>query len=254
MDKSKYLTKKGGWIMIRSLIPIDKPIVDPLSLWFAIPTGKIFVNGELSIQNFMNRDDYDLRFGMRMLRIGDWGVYKKILFDFMVNGKTNSFDRKTLEEIADTIKDDVEFEQQVQIKTLFGDVVIQPHEYTVCKHLDSYFEAIRDGHAFMRYMTKSDTLAGKLADQIFYLRSRGIGYAEALQLVWQNIKSPNQFYIEFHPAYMDQFVRGWERYFFDKIQWMKKHDRMDLLNYGKQWSNDEFIVDYAKNFVKQHAA
>jgi hypothetical protein len=246
MDKSKYLPRKGGWIMIRSLIPIDKPIVDPLSLWYAIPTGKIFVNDELHVRNFMCADDYDLRVGMRLLRIGDWEVYKRILFDFMVNGKTNSFDRATLEQIVKDVDGDVNFQQQVQIKTLFGDVNIMPHEYTICQHLDNYFEAIKDGHAFMRYMTKSDTLAGKLADQIFYLRSRGIGYSEALQLVWQNIKSPNQFYIEFHPAYMDQFVRGWQRYFFDKIQWMKKHDRMDLLNYGKQWSTEEFISDYQK--------
>lgn len=247
-ERLKHIPKSGAWIMIRKVIPVGIPI-DPLSLWFAKPSRKVFLNGDNGLGRPFVMSEF--HYAMEALGVRDnWELFKTSMFEYIHWGKVGSFDSKSFKAAiaeCDGGVESLDFEQQVSIKTVFGDVCINPDEYSICRDdMTDYFEAIKDGHAFIRYMTKSTTMTGKIRDQIFYLRSRGISYADALLLVWGNIKSQTLFWIEFHPAYVDQFTRGFDDYWNRKINYLTKSDRPDLLNFGPQWSNDEFLADYAK--------
>ena len=47
----------------------------------------------------------------------------------------------------------------------------------------------------------SKTLKGKINEQVFYLRSRGYDYTDAIKLCIGNSSSQNLFYIEYHEGY-----------------------------------------------------
>jgi hypothetical protein len=243
------IPKTGAWVMIRQTIPVEYPI-DPMSLYFAVPNGKLFWKNE-NHMSFMDqicsRDSDDPQELMRQLnmRWRDFDEFKMMIWAFyrMKNAEAE-YDRKHLEQLEEWdrigyIGEDV-IEQQVKIKTPFGDVAIQPHEYTVVKELQGYIEPVKDGHAFMRFMSNQKQLTGKIADQVFYLRQRGIPFAEAIQLCIQNVKTQNLFYIEMHPEYQKMFTRDFDQYWAKKLAYCIEHKRQDLLNYGPHWDFSKY--------------
>lgn len=228
------IPKKGTWIMIRQEIPVEVPI-DPFSFWYAVPSGKLFWREELTVSRFNDTTPYWL---MAQLRERDFERFKTLVYNYFFVKKAEIPEdvRKKLKAWEQEGEIDKEcLEQQVKIKTPFGDVCVQPYEYLIPKELGHYIEAAKDGHAFIRYMNETKILKGKIADQVFYLRSRGIKFKDAITLCFQNISTQNLFYVEMHPEYQKALTRNWDRYWEKKVAYCTKVDRMDLLNYGKFW-------------------
>jgi hypothetical protein len=46
----KVIPKQGAWIFINQVIPVEIPI-DPLSVYFAVPSGKLFFEHENHISD-----------------------------------------------------------------------------------------------------------------------------------------------------------------------------------------------------------
>jgi hypothetical protein len=238
------IPKKGTWVMIRgNQIPVEIPI-DPLSHWFALPTGKLFWSGELQGYRF---GDYLSEYNELSLLFGKEkrGRYssdyendiKKVLHAYFTGSENEQVDskREELDLLADNgiIREDM-IEQQVRIKTPFGDVYVQPHEYVIAKEsLGEVMDNAKEEHCFIRYLSDSKMLKGKIADQVFYLKSRGIPHKEALALCFQNVSSQNLFYIEMHPEYQKTFTRNWDAYWEKKKKYCIEQGRLDLLDYGK---------------------
>lgn len=241
-ENKEIIPKSGAWVLISQEIPVEAPI-DPMSVYYAVPTGKIFWDGEL--EGWFKPSIYDDGTpSMMMNEIGlKWrafDIFKDMAYQYL-RGKYDGQHKERFDEWKELGWLDNVITQQVKIKTVFEDVCIQPHEYRVIQDMSPYIEPIKEGHVFIRWMTNQKQLSGKVADQIFYLRSRGIAYTEALQLCIGNIKSQNLFYLEFHPAYQESFTRNYDRYWARKMNYCIKKHRQDLLNYGPTWdfSNTE---------------
>lgn len=238
------IPKTGTWIMIRQIIPVEYPI-DPMSLYFAVPSGKLFWRGEN--ENCFEENPRELMASLKM-RWYKFDEFKEMIWAFYrMKKKESEYDKKHLEQLEEwddqgIISENI-LEQQIKIKTMFGDVCIQPHEYTVVRQISQYIESVKDEHAFIRFISNNKQLTSKLADQVFYLRSRGIGFAEAIQLCIQNVKSQNLFYIEMHPEYQKIFTRDFDSYWRRKMQYCLDNKHEYLLNYGKYWdfSNERTI-------------
>jgi hypothetical protein len=256
--KMALIPKTGAWVLISREIPVEIPI-DPMSLYFAIPSGELFWKDELTWRGaclpYIDDDGPEDLMGRLGMRHGDFDDFKKMIYNFYRSRKKEAeFESKHLEKLEQwdelgIINEDC-IEQQVKIKTAFGDVCVQPHEYRIVREIDQYIEPVKDKHAFMRFLSGSKSLSGKIADQVFYLRSRGIGFAEAVQLCIQNVKTQNLFYIEMHPGYQEAFTRNWEAYWARKMKYCLDNNRMDLLDYGPSW--DFSKVEPSKAKTKAH--
>jgi hypothetical protein len=238
------IPKSGAWIMIRQTIPVEYPI-DPFSFFYAIPTGQYYWKGESGMgwPRIDYGDDNPIQL-MHSLRMNDFDYFKDMVYTCIRRRKGEDVEsQKYINTIngwfEDGIIEEDDLEQQVKIKTAFGDVCIQPHEYSVVKDMEPYMEAVKDGEGFIRYLSNSVALKGKIADQIFYLRTRGISYSDAMKMVVKNISSPNLFYLERHPELQGSFTRNWENYWQKKLNYCKEKNRKDLLNYGPAWDFSE---------------
>lgn len=232
--------------MVNRIIPVEYPI-DPMSFWYAVPSGKLFWKGEFD--KYFNMMDFDglntiaYRLGYKRADAKSIEDIKYLIYDFYRSRKQNQEVERYKEELNQMdehglISEDM-IEQQLKIKTAFGDVCIQPHEYTIPKDMSEYFENAKDGHSFIRYLSTSKALKGKFADQIFYLRTRGIPHKEAIALCFQNVNTQNLFYLELHPEYQKAFTRNYDSYLGRKIKYCIEKQRTDLLNYGPGYDYSE---------------
>lgn len=145
------IPKAGAWIMIKRPIPVDIPI-DPMSFYYALPTDKLFWAAELEGYWIPEWDETISRM-MHLTECRKFDDFKELMYDCLRS--PNAHDRHSahkLEEMQKGIdaglvgEDDLQ--QQVRIVTPFGQVSIQPHEYTIVKDMGEYVEASKDGHAF----------------------------------------------------------------------------------------------------------
>jgi hypothetical protein len=247
------IPKSGAWVMIKDPPTVEYPI-DPLSIFYALPTDKIYWHGEEQV-GWMNFDKDDSSPYWMMQDIGLKGSAGFQTFKSVV---LNHFKGKTTDLGADAKKslkkwekmgwiDENSVQQQVKIKTVFGDVCIQPWEYTVVKDIAQYIEPVGHGEAVMRFLTQEKQLSGKIADQVFYLRSRGISFSDAVQLCISNVKTQNLFYLEMHPQLQNTFYRHFWTQWKRKVDYCIKNKRTDLLNYGPSWDYSNVFKSRGKN-------
>ena len=220
---SKLIPKSGAWIHITADIHIDIP-VHQFALYYATPTGTKFFKDENTVrggQIFMN--------GMHPYTHEEFREYlpafktpenfKNKISDWKRNTKAEFSNREKnvleiIERECGPVHEVFPVEDQVEIHTELGRAVIQPHEYTLADQamIDQYIASSGDGHAVMNYLSDNTQLKGKVAEQVFYLRSRGIPYHEAVKLCIGNVKSKNLFYIYGHPAYCQNFNHNFDQY------------------------------------------
>lgn len=250
------IPKSGVWVMITKTVPIEYPI-DPMSFWYAIPSGKTFFRGEDSGPEYLYEDE-SLARAIHVLGLyghrDKFEEFKKMLYACLrLPNASDLYGEKNMEELQRMIdlklfsEDDLT--QQVKLITPFGSCCIQPHEYNVVKDMTPYVDATKDGHAFMRFLSKSKTLSGKIADQVFYLRSRGISYAEALGMAIGNVQSQNLFYIEMHPEYQKAYTRYWDTYWEKKMKYCIEQKRTDLLDYGPSHDYSKLPTAIQESYV-----
>lgn len=204
------LPKKGGWILITDYVPTTI-FVHKFALYYATPKGPVYIVGERSrgwLESNIAYDFYSLcnifNISRERFKLIASGAVSKRDLDL-----TTSETRMLKSHSYTEFLRNVEFERGAAIITEFGEVTINPNEFTVAseKHLKEYMEYAKSGHAFIRYLSNNSQLKGKIKEQIFYLRSRGISFAEAISMCVGNISTRNLMYVYLHPAYLDQFTR-----------------------------------------------
>ena len=213
----KILPKAGGWVLITDLIPTVIP-VHRFAIYYAYPTGNYFFENELAFR--IDSTMYDCAHpttGEKMYRLFDvfdknWDNVKIAINNYGRN-KHHEFTAKQKElldnETMAGLEERYPIEAQVKVITEYGTVCIQPHEYTLVdeEKLKEYFEYAKTGDADIVYLSKAKQLSGKIADQVFYMRSRGISFSDAIQLCIGSVTTANLLYLRMHPGYVEYFTR-----------------------------------------------
>jgi len=200
----KIPNKKGEWILIKKRIPV-KEFIQPLSIFYGIPDyNRLFFKDE-------NKLEWNTRDHSWLIEYLAGGTSttasqnaKLIIDRFNRNQKITSRQKSYLEN-----KDPIELEYRMRIRTREGNVTIEPHEYNIVE-LSKYLEPVKENHAFIKYLNKNERITGKVGEQIFYLRSRGIGFVNAVMMTSGRIRSQNSFYIEMHKGYVEQFFGDYD--------------------------------------------
>jgi hypothetical protein len=225
---NKIIPKAGSWIFIRKIIPVEIPI-DPLSVYFAVPSGKLFFENETHISDFSMETEW------RRLA----ATYNKTRDSFIVDvmnvkkKNTEGMSETYVNSIQRALDDgDIDIEQQVMILTEHGQVCIQPHEYTILDSIDDHLEAVKEGEAELVFLNKNKSLRGKIKEQVFYIRSRGISFQEAMKMVGSSVKSQHVFYIRYSEEMQRYFTRDYDSY-------LKKKENFNI-----------FKTDHAKEITK----
>jgi hypothetical protein len=95
------------------------------------------------------------------------------------------------------------------ITTEYGDVILRDHEYSIINEesLKNYIECVQSGDAELKLYADLDNnmFNEKLQNTIFYIRSRGISYTDALLMSMGNINKRNVLRIEFQDKYLETF-------------------------------------------------
>lgn len=211
------LPKKGGWILITKHVNTERP-VHKFGIYFAIPTGKYFFHDERADHAFLryhpeyNESDVFVR--LCHFYDGELELMKKDLWNFTRSNPhwepLNEAAWEYMEKVGvDELKEEFKIVQQVKVITEHGEIRIQPEEYSICsdEKLQEYMQSVQSGDGFMVYLSKSQQLKGKVAEQVFYLQSRGISYTKALQMCIGQVSTANLFYIYMHPGYVEYFTR-----------------------------------------------
>lgn len=92
---------------------------------------------------------------------------------------------------------------RVKIVTPRGDLGLFPHEYARIDDMTKYYEFINDGMKIRFF----GTTEGVPEDKLFYLRSRGIGKAEAISMLLQEIKAHGVCWLEPSDEVANAFCR-----------------------------------------------
>ena len=213
------IPKKGGWVLITRNLPTEIP-VHRFAIYYAIPTGVYFFHDERELVNQWkySTTSFGNIPGDPFLAdlcgvFGNIEMVKRAIFHHCrpkANFEFSEKEKEALNTISiEEYEEEYKVAQQVKVRTRFGDVCVQPEEYRIVNNadLESYMENVRKEHAFITYLSKSKQLTGKIADQVFYLRSRGISFGKALELCVGEVKTNNLFYIFMHPGYVQYFTR-----------------------------------------------
>jgi hypothetical protein len=215
----KLLPKTGGWVFVKDLVITEVP-VHRLAAYYAVPTGKYFFEDELRLVNWDRltgkqhpKTGVELSILYSIFGMEDDEFIKITLANYYKKNPHHDFGAKLKERLdrygLEELEKDFPLEESVKIVTEHGYVHLMPHEYNLTSEdkLKEIMESVKVKHAFIVYPSKSKQLKGKIAEQIFYLRARGISYSKALQLCIGEVKSSNLMYIYMHPGYVEMFTR-----------------------------------------------
>ena len=201
------------------MIPTVQP-VHMFGIYFAVPTGKYFFRNERhSSSQFDYIGHYHEDDGIQRLfdiYNREFELMKREIWNYLRSNPHYEFNDAGHRRMEIIGKEKLESEfgivQQVKVITEHGQICIQPEEYTICTEdkLKEYMECVKDESATMVYLSKSKSLKGKVADQVFYLRQRGISFSSALQMCIGSVTTSNLFFIHMHPGYVDYFTRSKE--------------------------------------------
>lgn len=216
---NKLVPKKGKWVFIKQSIPSTIP-VHCFALYFAVPTGKYRFQGESHVTSAFRQIFYEHPYtGADMYEpislFGNEEGVKYAIINYLRNKNFEMTPAQRQWFETQYSEEDYPIESQVKIQTEYGGVVLEPNEYNIASKglVEELIQNTDKKHAFIQYLSDNKQLKGKAADQIFYLRTRGIGLNEALKMCIGQVQTPNLFYIFMHPGYVIHFDRNASVYF-----------------------------------------
>jgi hypothetical protein len=180
------LPPKGGWVMLKKELPteIQPPL---LSIWYAMPDRLFPKDWHLGgLDQFTNLSDQDLvplwryRYGNRNLLPSE------------------------MERAQELDKEGVELDQRVQIYTPWGQVCLEPYEWTPVRDITPYFEEVGKGMILHEYGETQKT-SSRMEEQIFYMQTRGLDRVSAYRLLLGQVRKPNTVWLETHPDLVAYF-------------------------------------------------
>lgn len=252
------LNKTGAWIMIIKDMHLEIPI-DRLSIYYAKPKGK-YLKGY--------RETYSHEYIMkRAWRLGlDGQEYNDCIYEYLDNPEEPDIYPKALrEEIKfeiskhDYTKED--FVNPAEIVTPFGEATIYPEEYNEVG-LDYALELVNQESHVIRYLSndgsiRKDLKQTSIADKVFYLRSRGITYTEAMKRISGDIKTQYLMYFDPLPQYIHCYERNFLKLAEKKIEYCKENGYEQLLSYKATEDGNpvEFTLrDFINHITKKETA
>lgn len=239
IQPDKTLPIGGGWIYVKKLLPIET-YVPALSYWYAMPhrvqlwgSDRIEFNRERlggyvsGMFTHMHYHEEKYRKALTILwrkrcrakvdtidqdhlddiisRESEETVYSyddHDRFDIFRNGTTRNpiYEREFVDPCPRHPIGNVPLEMEVKILTPNGSVILKPHEYDIVSNIKDVLSRVDNEH-FLLKQFGSDNQKGKIADQIHYIRSRGISQADAITMVMGQVKSQKVYWLEWHRAY-----------------------------------------------------
>lgn len=194
MSKDHTLPLSGGWVMINRELPTEvKPPL--LSIFYALP-DRLFPKG----WHLMGAPPWSHRHMTQSLLT--------LLWRHRNGGRLLPHERKEVTQLEAVLDEEgeggLELDQRVRILTPDGDVCVEPYEWTPIPDVSVYFGMV-DGDHVKLHMLGGVKAAGNLADQIFYMCSRGLSLVECYQFIFGEIKKPNICWFEIHQGYAEFF-------------------------------------------------
>ena len=224
MKMTSIIPKSGSWVFVtQNITTTDTPVAFG-SIFYALPVrGSVrfevdqypFSQAHIAIQE-LNYEIVREKYRQRDL----FKLAHEYHFWLANGNRGNRFHESEVALFARYQQIGVEVVQNVKVLTEWGEVVLKPHEYNrlTNERLQCYLEEIRDNQqGRLVFLHHGQNLQGKLADRLFYLRSRGISYLDALMMLVDLVKSRNLFYIEMHPAVVQMFTHDALRLFARKL-------------------------------------
>lgn len=214
----KILPKKGGWVFVPRPVGVEIP-VHAYTAYYALPTNKLIFKDEESLSTGYRYDfrvysehPYTNKGMSELLRLfGNWDMVKMGLINYKRNPHYEYTDdqKEYLDNYPRSLENDFPVEQFVKVTVETGQVVIRPEEYNILSEggLKEHYRSVGEGQAFIHYLSDKKGISKKVNEQMFYLRSRGIDQATALEWLLGQINSPNAFFIYYHPAVVEYFER-----------------------------------------------
>lgn len=108
-------------------------------------------------------------------------------------------------EIDSEVMKNMELIMRIRVLTPDGEVCLEPHEYTILRDIQPYLDQIDDGYHFRELGGVGK--AKKLAEQLFYVMSRGIPKVEGYKMLLGQIDRPNVFWLEPYKELQRYFSR-----------------------------------------------
>lgn len=208
---NKIIPTSGAWIMTTKAIPIEYPI-EPFSIYFAKPK-KTFQYGELT-PSFVWGNDPRLMSYVSIESKKKFGGREALLRNYAAFlNKEKVIWTEDQREVLIFLEDHYfEVEQRVEIRTVWDDCCIEPHEYVVID-MNVYNSLVDQEHLFLNLFADVNGITDKeLRDKIFYMRSRGLSYADAVQLILPHVNEPNILWLTFHEEYQKSMCRDYDIY------------------------------------------
>lgn len=179
----------GGWIIVKRRLPTQVQ-VPLLSIFYALP-DRVFPAG-------WHTDRYGDLPGSRYS-----SESLSLLWRHRHKGRIRPDERERAKAMEDE-PERIDLDQRVRILAPDGEVCVEPYEWERIPDLSPYLSAVDGEHVKLHdYGIKP---SGTMADQLFYLRTRGIARADALELLFGEVRKPNVFWLELHPAYAEFFA------------------------------------------------
>lgn len=193
-----FFPKQGAWIQVKKKVEI-KNAPEPLSIYFAT-----FEKG------YFERPVYemDMPFGWNKFFAGanSQEDFVRCYFQYEWGNKKglSEMQKKVIEHFKE-YNCDSDITVKVKVQTKDGDIYLLSHEFNIVD-VEKYVDCVDGEHCVMNFFSETASLPKKMSEQIFYMRSRGIPYIDALKMLSGNIKKSGIFWITFHKEYQRMFV------------------------------------------------
>lgn len=249
------INKTGEWIYLVKDFALEVPL-DRLGIWYAKPKGEYLhgyrnMGGDYVVANEMK----DAGIQSESITVKD---YVDLVWKYLDGGGSDIYPKRLREDIEFAIslhkysKDD--FVSVVEIITPFGPITIFPEEYNPVD-LNFAMQCVEAGSHIIRYMGNDGNVRDsmkhtKVTEQVFYLRSRGVKFSDAMRGVSGDIKSQHFLYFDPLPQYVDMFSRDYPKQCEKKMRYCLNNDLEHLLHYKVTEGEDqgEFtLADWLKH-------
>jgi hypothetical protein len=192
---------KGSWIIINKVLPYNIPI-DPLTILYAIPTGRLFYENE-QLYGWFNTDVAHeiLKLTNKLYILSD--VFKYCVFMYNKEGFILNAVEPLKTEFLQLINEyNLNVEQEVIIQNKINSYDIFPWEYNIVTNIYEYYQHVLTGDAYIHFIDKqlnlnNDTFIEKINNKL----NNNILFKQSINDVIGTIANSNILYIEMRDEY-----------------------------------------------------
>jgi len=192
---------KGSWIIVNKVLPSNIPI-DPLTILYAFPTGRLFYeNEQLYSWNNSNIAVEISKLTRKLHILSD--VFKYCVFIYNKDGFILNAIEPLKEEFIQLInKYNLKVEQEIRVNNKICTYNIFPWEYNTITNIYEYYQHILTGDAYIHFIDKqlnltNDTFIEKINNKL----NNNISLKESVDDIIGVVANSNVLYIEMRDEY-----------------------------------------------------